>query len=162
MACGGEHDEILDACHDLCRGDVGDLCELVVAIVEERVFIEVDPRFVNTAATEPVADPLGEHDGRHDGEDVGECSGQLEHDNDDGHSHARDAGEGRSGADDGIGAWVDAGNIWSAVILKRLESWVISYPYFHDHAHSATGQSADCHRGEDDARGNLQAEGDSG
>lgn len=162
MACGGEHDEILDACHDLCRGDVGDLRELVVAIVEKGVFIEVDPGLVDAAAAEPVADPLGEHDGGHDGEDVGERSSQLKHDDDDGHSHARDAGEGCSGADDGIGARIDAGNIWRAVILKGLESWVVGYPYFHNHAHGATGQSTDCHRGQDNARGDLQAKCDSG
>lgn len=155
VACGGEHDEVLDARHDLRRGDVGDLCELVVAIVKEGVFVEVNPGFVDAAAAKPVADPLGEHDGGHDGEDIGQRAGKLEHDDDNGDSHARDAGEGRSGADNGICARIDAGNIWSAVIHERSEGWVVGYPHLHDDAHSATGQSTDRHRGEDDACGYL-------
>lgn len=161
MARGGEDDEVLNAGHDLRRGNVRDVEEVVVRVVEEGVLVEADPRLVDAAAAEGVADPFGDHDGDHDGEDVRQGARELEHDDDDGDSHTRHARQGRGGADDGVGARVDAGQV-GLTLLEGEELGVVVHPNLHDDAHRASDQCADGHRGEDDARGDLQAKGEGG
>lgn len=159
MAGRGEDDEILYAGHDLRRGDVGDIEEVIVRVVKEGVLVEPDPGLVDAATAKGIADPFGDHDGDHDGEDVRQGAGELEHDDDDRDGHACHAGEGRGRADDGVGAWVDAGHVGLA-LLKGEEFGVVVYPYLHDDAHRPPDQRADCHGGEDDAGGDLKAKGD--
>lgn len=159
VARGGEDDEVLDPGHDLRRGDVGDVEQVVVRVVEEGVLVEADPRLVDAPAAKGVADPLGDHDGDHDGEDVRQGARELEHDDDNGHGHARHARQGGGGADDGVGARVDAGQVGLA-LLKGEELGVVVHPNLHDDAHGAPDQGANGHGGEDDAGGDLEAKGE--
>ncbi|KAF7542479.1 hypothetical protein G7046_g10162 [Stylonectria norvegica] len=159
MAGGSDDDEIFDTRHDLGGGDIG--YDHLLAVVEKGVFVELNPGFVDAVAREGVADPFGDHDGDHDGEHVVEGAGELEHDDDDGDGHASDAGEGGGGTDDGVSARGDAGDVRLAR-GKDEEARVISDPDLHDDANSATGERADGHGREDDASGDLQAEGDGG
>lgn len=157
VARGGEDDQVLDARHDLRRGNVWDVEEVVVRVVEEGVLVEPDPRLVDASAAKGVADPLGDHDGDHDGQDVGQGARQLEHDDDDRDGHARHARQGGRRADDSVGARVDAGQVRVALLGKGEEFGVGVDPDLHEDAHGAADQGADRHRGENDARGDLEA-----
>ena len=75
---GGEDDEVLDAGDDLRGGQVRD--GHLLAVVDEGILVEVNPRLVDAAAGKGVAHPLGDHDGHHDGQHVRERAGELEHD----------------------------------------------------------------------------------
>lgn len=109
VAGGGEDRQILDPRHHLARGDVGD--GKLLAVVQERVFVEMDPALVDAALAEGVPYPFADHHRNHDGEDVGQRAGELEHDDNDGHGHACDTAEGGGSPDDGVGAGDDAGDV---------------------------------------------------
>lgn len=85
-AFSGDGNQIFKSGHDLRDRDIRD--GSVVAIVQEWVFVEGDPSFVDTAFAEGVADPFCNHDGDHDGQDVGKGAGEFEHDNHDRDGHA--------------------------------------------------------------------------
>lgn len=138
----GEDDEVLDARHDLRRRDVGD--GHLLAVIEEGVLVDVYPGLVDAAAGEGVADPLGDHHCYHDGEDVGQGAGELEHDDDDGHRQAGDAGEGGRRSDNCVCSRRDAGNVWFAG-LEEEEARIAVKPHLHEDAHGSANECADGH-----------------
>lgn len=154
---GGEDDEVLDAGHDVGDGDVGN--GHFGAVIEEGVFVEVNPGLVDATAGEGVADPFGDHDGDHDGQDVSEGAGELKHDDDDGDGHASDTCEGRCCSDNGIGSGRDTWRVRSTG-SEEEEAASVVHPNLHQYAHGTTDQGADCHGRQDDAGGDLEAKSD--
>lgn len=159
VACGGEDDEIFDACHDLGGGHVGN--SHLFAVIDEWVFVEMDPGFVDAAAGEGVADPFGDHDAHHDGEDICQGTGEFEHDDHDGDGHASHSRQGCCCADDGVRSWRDAGDVWCAA-LEEEEAAVVVDPDLHDDTDGAADERTNRHGGENDTRGDLETECDGG
>lgn len=157
MTCCGQDNEVLDACHNLADGDVGN--DIFLAVIEKRVFVEVDPTFVDSTFSEGIADPLTEHDSYHNREDIGESSSELKHDYYDGHCHSCNSAECCGCTNDGICSWSNAGNIRFAS-CEWEECGVVVDPNFHDDANSSSEQSSNRHRRQNDASGDLKSKSD--
>lgn len=152
----GDGDEVVEAGHDLRHGHIWD--GPVVAVVQEWIAVVLDPGFVDAAFAHGVADPFGDHDGDHDRQDVGEGAGQFEHDDNDADCHARGARESGGCADDGVGSWGYAGNVWFAG-AEGDEERMFALPDFDYEANNAAVECADGDGWEKYSGGDLQTEG---
>lgn len=141
--------------HDLRHGYAK---AMLVFVVEERKAIEPNHAVCDAAVAEAVTDGFCDANNDHGGEDVGECAGELEHDDHDGNGDVHDSGKGGAGAEEGVGAGCDAGDVWCAGGEEAgvREGFVEGLD---QDADGAAEGGADGHRGDEDAGWDFAAVG---